>query len=149
MKLLIADDELLTREGLASSIDWESMGIHQIFQADDGLRALHIAKLQEPDIILSDIRMPRMSGMELLKKISRSWPCCEVIMLTAEGSIAEAVAAMKQGAFSYFVKPADIDEMITDISPAAKRSSASAPLEQVAISKPWSVKILLYTRSSS
>jgi two-component system response regulator YesN len=44
MKLLIADDELLTREGLASSIDWESLGIHQIFQADDGIRALHIAR---------------------------------------------------------------------------------------------------------
>ena len=70
MKLLIADDELLTREGLASSIDWESMGIHQIFQADDGLRALHIAKLQEPDIILSDIRMPRMNGIELVERLT-------------------------------------------------------------------------------
>lgn len=57
-----------------SSIDWESLDIHQIFQADDGLRALHIARLQEPDIILSDIRMPRLNGIELVEKLSELLP---------------------------------------------------------------------------
>ena len=69
MKLLIADDETLTREGLVSSIDWESLGITEIYQADDGVNGLQIARRHKPDIILSDVRMPRMDGDEATREI--------------------------------------------------------------------------------
>lgn len=59
MKLLIVDDEELTRTGLISSIDWDSLGITEILQADDGVNGLEMARLYKPEIILCDVRMPR------------------------------------------------------------------------------------------
>ena len=56
MKLLIADDEILTRNGLVTSIDWKSLGIDQVFEAADGMEAYNTACTSKPDIILSDIR---------------------------------------------------------------------------------------------
>ena len=58
MKLLIVDDEELTRTGLVSSIDWESLGITEILQADDGMNGLEMARLHKPEIILCDVRIP-------------------------------------------------------------------------------------------
>lgn len=58
MKLLIVDDEELTRTGLISSIDWDSLGITEILQADDGVNGLEMARLHKPEIILCDVRMP-------------------------------------------------------------------------------------------
>lgn len=69
MKLLIADDEILTRNGLVTSIDWKSLGIDQVFEAADGMEAYNTACTSKPDIILSDIRMPRLSGIEFAEKI--------------------------------------------------------------------------------
>ena len=57
MKLLIVDDEELTRTGLISSIDWDSLGITEILQADDGVNGLEMARLHKPEIILCDVRM--------------------------------------------------------------------------------------------
>ena len=66
MKLLIVDDEELTRTGLISSIDWDSLGITEILQADDGVNGLEMARLYKPEIILCDVRMPRMTGIAML-----------------------------------------------------------------------------------
>ena len=118
--LLVDDDQELLR--VYSKI----FTLHgfDIATCSSGAEALERLAAGEISVVITDVIMPRMSGMELLKKISRSWPCCEVIMLTAEGSIAEAVAAMKQGAFSYFVKPADIDEMISSVRKAQELADA-------------------------
>ena len=62
MKLLIVDDEELTRTGLISSIDWDSLGITEILQADDGVNGLEMARLYKPEIIRCDVRMARMQG---------------------------------------------------------------------------------------
>ena len=66
MKVLIVDDEELTRTCLVSSIDWESLGIHTVLQADDGIKGLEAARLHKPEIILCDVRMPRMDGITML-----------------------------------------------------------------------------------
>ena len=83
-----------------------------------GEEALEKLASNHISVVISDVIMPRMNGMELLQRINREYPYCEVIMLTAEGSISEAVAAVKRGAFSYFVKPADIDEIISSVKKA-------------------------------
>ena len=75
-------------------------------------------------VVISDIIMPRMDGMELLHAIKRIRPAVEVIMLTAEGSISGAVEAVKRGAFSYFVKPADIEELISSV----KKGGGARPI---------------------
>ena len=69
MKLLIVDDEELTRTGLISSIDWDSLGITEILQADDGVNGLEMARLHKPEIILCDVRMPRMNGIDMLERL--------------------------------------------------------------------------------
>ena len=122
MKLLIADDEILTREGLISSIDWESLGIHQIFQAEDGIRALHIARLQEPDIILSDIRMPRLSGIELVEKLSSLLPDTSIIFMSGYSDKEYLKAAIRLNAIDYVEKPLDIE---TVRQPSKRRSNAA------------------------
>ena len=71
MKLLIVDDEELTRTGLISSIDWDSLGITEILQADDGVNGLEMARLHKPEIILCDVRMPRMTGIAMLERLEK------------------------------------------------------------------------------
>ena len=60
MKLLIVDDEELTRTGVISSIDWQSIGIREVLQADDGINGIEVARVHRPDIVLCDVRMPRL-----------------------------------------------------------------------------------------
>ena len=62
MKLLIVDDEELTRTGVISSLDWKSLGIDEVLQADDGVHGLEAARIHRPEIILCDVRMPRMTA---------------------------------------------------------------------------------------
>ena len=57
MKLLIVDDEELTRTGVISSIDWQSIGIREVLQADDGINGIEVARVHRPDIVLCDVRM--------------------------------------------------------------------------------------------
>lgn len=121
MKLLIADDEILTRKGLISSIDWKSLGIRQIFQADDGIRALHIAKLHEPDIILSDIRMPRLNGIELVEKLSALLPDSSIIFMSGYSDKEYLKAAIRLNAIDYVEKPLNPDEVRATVAEAIKR----------------------------
>ena len=77
MKLLIVDDEAFTRDGLMHSIDWKSLGVSQVLLADDGANGLALAKKTMPDIILTDVRMPRMSGIEMSQRIQQQNPDCQ------------------------------------------------------------------------
>lgn len=80
-------------------------------------------------VVISDIIMPKMSGIELLREIKKRSPATEVIMLTAEGSISGAVEAVKDGAFSYLVKPADVEELISNIKKATELSNIKSENE--------------------
>ncbi|NLD10355.1 MAG: sigma-54-dependent Fis family transcriptional regulator [Clostridiales bacterium] len=89
-----------------------------ILTAGNGEEALEILKKNSIAVVILDIIMPKIDGMEMLNRIKKNWPSVEVIMLTAEGSISGAVDAVKQGAYTYFVKPADIDDLILNIGKA-------------------------------
>ena len=69
MKILIADDDAYTREGLVESVDWETLGIDEIMQAVNGQDALTTARWFHPDIILTDIRMPQMDGLAFAREL--------------------------------------------------------------------------------
>ena len=73
MKLLIVDDEELTRTGVISSLDWKSLGIDEVLQADDGVHGLEAARLHRPEIILCDVRMPRMDGITMLERLENQF----------------------------------------------------------------------------
>lgn len=91
-----------------------------VISCENGEKALILLERNQIAVVISDIIMPKMSGIELLQEIKKRAPHTEVIMLTAEGSISGAVEAVKEGAFSYIVKPADVDDLISNIKNAAE-----------------------------
>lgn len=106
--VLIVDDQEMVR-GICREVV-ESLG-YQPFQADSGPRALEIIEQQPVDIVVADIKMPGMSGIELLERIKAGNPRVEVIIMTGYASVPSAVQAMKLGAADYIVKPFSSEEM--------------------------------------
>lgn len=92
----------------------------EVITCENGEKALENIDRYNVSVVISDIIMPGMSGIDLLREIKEKYPDIEVIMLTAEGSISGAVEAVKEGAFSYLVKPADIDDLIYNVKNAAE-----------------------------
>ena len=111
MKLLIVDDEELTRHGLVSLLDWKALGIEEICQADDGLNGLAAALEEEPDIVLCDVRMPRMDGITMLERIESSQPDVAAIFMSGYSDKEYLKAAIKLKAVSYIEKPIEPKEI--------------------------------------
>ncbi|MEW6237317.1 MAG: sigma-54 dependent transcriptional regulator [Candidatus Omnitrophota bacterium] len=106
--ILIADDEVNSRDGLRKALESSE---RKVETAADGAEAYVKFKKQGCDVLITDIRMPEMNGMELLKKVKEEDPSVSVIVLTAYGSIEMAVKAMKLGAYNYLTKPVNLDEL--------------------------------------
>ena len=121
MKLLIADDEILTRNGLISSIDWDSLGIDQLYQAGDGMEAYNVACTLNPDIILSDIRMPRLSGIEFAEKIMDVLPDTSLIFMSGYSDKEYLKAAIRLKAITYVEKPLDLQEVKDSVTDAIRQ----------------------------
>lgn len=121
MKLLIVDDEELTREGLIASLDWEMLGINEIFQAEDGIAGLHIARTQKPDIILCDVRMPRMDGIQMIERLEELLPDTAVIFMSGYSDKEYLKAAIKLKAVNYVEKPLNPLEIQDAIGEAKKQ----------------------------
>ena len=113
--ILIVDDERNIRSGL--QIAFEDEG-YDTFEAADGKEAWKIINKNTIDLVITDLRMPVMSGYELLKKINAAYPTLPVIVLTGHGSIEDAVQAMRDGAVDFFTKPVDLDHLILTVSKA-------------------------------
>lgn len=111
-RVLIVDDDLDALEMMQDLFD--SKG-YKSMTAVNGIDAITKIKSQEPDIILSDIRMPEMDGMELLKILTKDYPHIPVLMITAHGTIKTAVEAMKVGAKDYILKPLSLDEILAKV----------------------------------
>ena len=111
MKLLIVDDEELTRTGLVSSIDWDSLGITKILQADDGVNGLEMARLYKPEIILCDVRMPRMTGIAMLERLEKFLPDSIPIFMSGYSDKEYLKAAIKLKAINYIEKPLHPEEV--------------------------------------
>ena len=118
VRILVVDDEKdfvemfslrLTRQGEKVSV------------AYSGQEALDLLEKNRIDVVVLDIRMPGMDGIETLKRIKASYPLVEVIMLTGHGSTETAVEGMKAGAFDYLMKPADFEDISEKLANAWKR----------------------------
>ncbi len=106
--VLIVDDERNIREGLSKALEMDG---HETFLARDGQEALDIIHQEEIDLVIADLRMPRLSGEELLRRVVDSWPTIPVIILTGHGTIETAVQAMRDGAFDFVTKPVNLDRL--------------------------------------
>src|SRR5262245_23123282 len=119
--VLIADDEANMRKVLAAMLRREG---YEVITVSDGSEALDIMRRTRVDVLLTDLRMPKVDGMELLKRVLEEFEGVPVVMLTAHGTVDTAVGAMKLGAFDYLSKPFDNDELRLVI----KKASATADL---------------------
>lgn len=118
MKLLIVDDEELTRTGVISSIDWNSLGIDEVLQADDGVHGLEAARLHKPEIVLCDVRMPRMDGIAMLERMENILPDVVPIFMSGHSDKEYLKAAIKLRAVNYIEKPLDPQEIREAVSEA-------------------------------
>jgi len=106
--ILVVDDEKNTREGLKKFLEARDFDVTTAAGGEEALRQI---EKEKPDIVLADLRMPEMDGMTLLEKIEAKYPEISVIVLTAYGTVENAVKAMKQGAFYYLTKPVNLEEL--------------------------------------
>jgi two-component system response regulator AtoC len=102
IKILVVDDEAIVRESLS---DWLKDAGYQVFTAENGPKALEIIGREQMGIVITDLVMPGMDGIELMRRAKQIQPDIEVIIITAYGSIPTAIAAMKDGAYDYIEKP--------------------------------------------
>lgn len=120
MRLLIVDDERLTREGLRDATNWNDLGISEIQEAVDGLNALSILDTFNPDILLTDVRMPRMDGIKLATELRQINPGCKVIFISGYADKEYLKAAISLKAVQYVEKPIDIEELKEAVKQAVK-----------------------------
>src|SRR5688572_5507981 len=106
--LLVDDEESLRR---VTQLELEDLGF-SVSTVADGQAALNLLATAPFQIVITDLKMPGMSGMDLLRRVRNDYPETAVIMITAFGSIEGAVEAMKNGAVDYITKPIDIDELV-------------------------------------
>ncbi|MCI1966759.1 MAG: response regulator [Oscillospiraceae bacterium] len=118
MKLLIVDDEELTRNGLARALNWSAFGIAEPVQASDGTEGLTVALQEKPDIVLCDVRMPKMSGIEMLKKIEACQPDVAAIFMSGYSDKEYLKAAIQLKAVRYIEKPIESRELAAAVKNA-------------------------------
>ncbi|GIO15536.1 AraC family transcriptional regulator [Cohnella xylanilytica] len=103
-KVLIVDDELLMRIGLKSMIDWEERGFRIVGEAANGKEALDLVDIHKPELIITDIKMPVMDGLELIRENSRKHDGCQYIILSCLDEFHYAQEAVRLGAADYLIK---------------------------------------------
>lgn len=112
LKLIIADDERIIRETISHLIDWNSLGIELIGSCSDGIEAYNLILDESPDIVMTDIRMPGLSGLELVERIAQSDLNIQFILLSGFGEFEYAKKAMKYRVRHYLLKPCNEEQII-------------------------------------
>lgn len=111
MKILLVDDDHIVLKSLKALIPWQDLGVDEVFEAKNGEAAFAVAREIKPDIILTDIKMPVMDGLELARKISAEMDDVHIIILSAHEDFAYAKQAMRFGVKSYILKPLDREKI--------------------------------------
>nr|MCR5765853.1 response regulator [Treponema sp.] len=119
IEILIADDEKLIRAGIAKMISKSIENIElKIVEAKNGQEALETCKTDEPQVLITDIRMPIMDGVELMKNVSALENKPKIIVLSGFDDFVYAKSAIQNGALSYILKPVDKTELINAVEQA-------------------------------
>lgn len=112
IKVIIVDDEDIIREGISNYIDWKSLELELVGQASNGKEAAELVRAAEPEIIITDVKMPMMTGIELLALAKEIRPDCIVIMISSYDQFEYAQQSLNLGAYAYLLKPIDTDKLI-------------------------------------
>jgi len=105
MKILIVDDEILVRIGIKSCAEWEKYGIEIVGEAEDGVKAIELIESLNPDVVLLDIKMPKMDGLSVMRRLKELKLVCRVIILSSFDDFQHIGEAMKLGMADYLHKP--------------------------------------------
>ena len=126
IRVLIADDHPLMRRGLATLILTEP-GMDLVGQAEDGLKAVSLARMKNPDVILMDLTMPRMDGIEAIGKIKQENPDVRILVLTSFSDDDHVFAAISAGALGYVLKDIRPEELLQAIRDVHQGQSSLSP----------------------
>jgi len=127
-KILIVDDEKLMRISLESQLKKEGYDVKSVDNALDGLKCI---KSEEYDVVVTDLRLPNMNGMEFLKEVKKHNRDIIVVIMTAYGTLESAVAATKEGAYDYIAKPFSTDELIIKLQRALQHKKTTAEVNRL------------------
>jgi two-component system response regulator YesN len=112
LKVLMVEDEVLTREGMKQCIPWESLGIQEVYTAEDGEEGLEKALEIRPDIIMADVRMPRMDGISMAFEIRKKLKNCRFIFISGYCDKEYLKSAIQLSAVNYIEKPIEPEEVV-------------------------------------
>ncbi len=127
-KILIIDDEKSIRNALRDILEYEK---HEITEAVDGLEGYNKIVADKYDVVLCDIKMPKMDGMELLQKLHKEDLDVSIIMMSGHGSIETAVEAVKHGAYDFIQKPLDLNRLLVTLRNALDKTSLIKETKQL------------------
>jgi len=120
LKVFLAEDEFVVRQGIKNNIDWNSHGFSFVGEASDGELALPMIQKEKPDILITDIRMPFMDGLELSRLVKQELPETEIIILSGFEEFAYAREAIKIGVAEYLTKPISAVDLLAGIERVAE-----------------------------
>ncbi|MFZ0384554.1 MAG: response regulator transcription factor [Solirubrobacteraceae bacterium] len=129
IRVLIADDQALVREGLMTLLQ-ATPGIEPVADAADGAEAIGLAARHRPDVILMDLRMPNVDGVQATREIRAAQPDTEIVVLTTHADEASILDALRAGARGYLTKDAGIEEIARAVHAAAAHQSLLDPVVQ-------------------
>ena len=116
LKVFLVEDEFVVREGIKRNVDWQANGYEFCGEAGDGELAFPMIQKLQPDIVITDIRMPFMDGLELSRLIKKEFPWMEIVILTGFEEFEYAKEAISLGVAKYLLKPISGDELLKELS---------------------------------
>ncbi|MBO0839925.1 MAG: response regulator transcription factor [Sciscionella sp.] len=122
MRVLVVDDELAVRESIGRSLRFEG---YQVALAAHGEQALHLLAMQRPDVVVLDVVMPLLDGVETCRRLRATGDRTPVLMLTARRSVGDRVAGLDAGADDYLVKPFELEELLARLRALLRRAEPS------------------------
>jgi len=111
-KLIIVDDEEMIRQGVVNGILWRDLGFEVIGQAENGMEALDLIEQTVPDVVVTDIRMPEMDGVELMQYLAEKIPSIKVVVLSGYDDFEYLKSSIRNNVFDYLLKPTNVDEFV-------------------------------------
>lgn len=123
MKVFLVEDEILIREGIKNSIEWEKEGYEFVGEASDGELALPMILKEKPDILITDIRMPFMNGLELSKLVKQELPGTKILILSGYDDFEYAKDAIKVGVTEYLLKPISSSKLLETLQSVSMQIS--------------------------
>lgn len=144
MKVLVIDDEALVRKGIVSLIPYDSLGIDLVLEAENGKEALKLVSEYQPDIILCDINMPKVNGLDFSRKVKLTWPWIKIAIITGYDYFDYAKEALKIGVEDYVLKPIakdDVTAVLLDLIKRIEKEKLMIALQKAVFNVPESIDI--------